>query len=99
MILFCLKTLKCIVFFYKELLALCEIIGVIGVKYIFEIINKIIYENIMKLKEIVVQNKDILQSLRISFDRPEMMKELYKRLDSMFLFFLFCIFTVNHRFI
>ena len=69
------------------MLALSEIIGVLGVKYIVEFVNKIIYEHILKLKEIVIQNKDVLSSLRISFDRPEIMKELYKRLDSKPLFF------------
>ena len=34
------------------------------------------------MKEIVIQNKDILQSLRINFDRPDAMKELYKKLES-----------------
>lgn len=48
----------------------------------FELINKIISENVIKLKEIVVQNKEILQSLRIHFDRPDIMKEAYKRLES-----------------
>jgi NCK-associated protein 1 len=63
-------------------LALCEIIGVVGVKYMAEQVNTLIYENILKIKKIVIQNKDILQSLRTNFDRPEMMRELCKRLES-----------------
>ena len=63
-------------------MALSEICGVLGVKYIIENVNEIIKERVTKTKEIVVQNKDILNSLRISFDRPELMKELYRRLDS-----------------
>jgi hypothetical protein len=45
-------------------------------------VNEIIKERVNKIKEIVNHNKDILNSLRISFDRPELMKELNKRLDS-----------------
>lgn len=67
---------------YNEICALCEIIGVVGAKYMIEQVNGLIYENLIKLKAIVSQNKEILQSLRINFDRPDMMKELYKRLES-----------------
>jgi len=66
-------------------LALTEIIGVVGTKYMVEQVNTLIFENIIKIKAIVSQNKEILQSLRINFDRPDMMKDLYKRLDSKFL--------------
>jgi NCK-associated protein 1 len=67
---------------YIELLALCDIIGVIGAKYMIEQVNTLIYENLIKIKSIVAQNKEVLQSLRINFDRPDMMKDLYKRLES-----------------
>ena len=65
-------------------MALTEIIGVVGTKYMVEQVNTLIFENIIKIKAIVSQNKEILQSLRINFDRPDMMKDLYKRLDSKF---------------
>ena len=58
------------------MLALCDIIGVVGAKYLIEQINTLIYENLVKIKAIVVQNKEILQSLRITFDRPEMINRL-----------------------
>jgi NCK-associated protein 1 len=64
-------------------LALCELIGVVGTKYLIEQVNTLIFENIIKIKTIVSQNKEVLQSLRINFDRPDMMKDLYKRLESM----------------
>lgn len=47
-----------------------------------EQVNTLIYENLIKIKSIVAQNKEVLQSLRINFDRPDMMKDLYKRLES-----------------
>lgn len=72
-----------------ELLALSEIIGVVGSKYLVEQVNALIYENLIKIKAIVVQNKEVLQSLRINFDRPDMMKDLYKRLESNFNFSLY----------
>jgi len=51
-----------------------------------EQVNTLIYENILKIKKIVIQNKDILQSLRTNFDRPEMMRELCKRLESIYIY-------------
>ena len=66
------------------MLALCELIGVVGTKYLIEQVNTLIFENIIKIKTIVSQNKEVLQSLRINFDRPDMMKDLYKRLESKF---------------
>ncbi len=68
--------------FYKELTCLCELIGAVGVKYLVDLINVIIFENLMRLKEIVIQNKETLYPLRINFERPEAMKELYKQLES-----------------
>jgi NCK-associated protein 1 len=64
------------------LAALSELIGVVGSKYIIEQVNTLIYENIIKIKAVTVQNKEVLQSLRINFDRPDMMKDLYKRLEN-----------------
>ena len=69
-----------------DLLALCDTIGVVGVKFIVEQVNMLIFENLIKIKAIVSQNKEILQSLRINFDRPDMMRDLYKRLESKLLF-------------
>lgn len=67
---------------FIEMLALCDIIGVVGVKYMIEQVNTLIYENLIKIKSIVAQNKEALQSLRINFDRPDMMRDQYKRLES-----------------
>ena len=66
-----------------------EIIGVVGSKYLVEQVNALIHENLIKIKAIVMQNKEVLQSLRINFDRPDMMKDLYKRLESNFGFTLY----------
>jgi NCK-associated protein 1 len=74
---------------YTELLALSDIIGVVGTKYMLEQVNTLIYENLIKIKAIVSQNKEVLQSLRINFDRPDMMKDLYRRLESKLISFFF----------
>ena len=63
-------------------MALCELVGVVGSKYIIEQVNALIFDNIIKIKAVTTQNKEVLQSLRINFDRPDMMKELYKRLEN-----------------
>lgn len=78
-------------------MALTEIIGVVGTKYMVEQVNTLIFENIIKIKAIVSQNKEVLQSLRINFDRPDMMKDLYKRLDSKSLQLICVLYNfVNH---
>ncbi len=64
------------------MVCLCELVGAVGVKYLIDLVNVIIFENLMRLKEIAIQNKDTLQSLRVNFDRPDTMKELYRRLES-----------------
>ena len=78
-------------------MSLFDIIGVIGAKYLIEQVNTLIYENLIKIKAIVSQNKEVLKSLRINFDRPDMMKDLYRRLESMFFTISNFIFKTRQR--
>ncbi len=76
---------------FLELVALSELVGIIGSKYILEQVNSLIYENMIKIKAVTTQNKEVLQSLRINFDRPDMMRDLYRRLESNFHLYFSCI--------
>lgn len=43
-----------------------------------------IASQVTELKKLVVINKDILMALRSNYDKPEQMKELFRRLQSKF---------------
>jgi hypothetical protein len=47
-----------------------------------EQINILIFEDLIKIKEVVFQNEEILRKMRIEFDRSDVLKECYRRLES-----------------
>ncbi|XP_052798204.1 membrane-associated protein Hem-like isoform X3 [Mya arenaria] len=63
-----------------ELKALAELIGPYGMKYMGEKLMFHVANQVEELKKLVVANKDVLAQLRTSFDRPEVMRELFKKL-------------------
>ncbi len=65
-----------------ELAALTELIGPYGVRMLNETLMWHIGSQVQELKKIVLQNKEVLVALRTNFDKPEMMKELAKRLTN-----------------
>lgn len=65
----------------NELQALAELIGPYGMKYLNENLVWHIASQLQELKKLVVVNRDVLQSLRSNFDKPENMKELFRRLQ------------------
>ena len=66
----------------NELRALTELIGPYGMKYLSESLMWHISSQVTELRKLVVQNKDTLIGLRSNYDKPEQMKELFKRLQS-----------------
>lgn len=66
----------------NELRALTELIGPYGMKYLSESLMWHISSQVVELKKLVIQNKDTLAAMRSSYDKPEQMKELFKRLSS-----------------
>lgn len=66
----------------NELRALAELIGPCGIKYLNDTLVWYIVSQVNELKKLVVQNKDTLIALRSSFDKPEHMRELSKRLQN-----------------
>ncbi|XP_013397025.1 nck-associated protein 1 isoform X2 [Lingula anatina] len=65
-----------------ELRALAELIGPYGMKYLSERLMWHISSQVEELKKLVVVNKEVLSQLRTSFDKPEQMRELFRRLQS-----------------
>ncbi|XP_064603762.1 membrane-associated protein Hem-like isoform X2 [Liolophura sinensis] len=65
-----------------ELRALAELIGPYGMKYMGERLMIHVASQVEELKGLVIQNKELLIQLRSSFDKPEVMKELFKKLQS-----------------
>ncbi|CAG7822378.1 unnamed protein product [Allacma fusca] len=63
-----------------ELRALAELIGPYGMKHLNETLMWHIAGQVQELKKMVSTNKDILLALRTNFDKPENMKELFKKL-------------------
>ncbi|XP_054709412.1 membrane-associated protein Hem-like [Uloborus diversus] len=65
----------------NELRALAELIGSYGMKYLIESLMWHIASQVTELKKLVIINKDILMALRSNYDKPESMKELFRRLQ------------------
>lgn len=65
----------------NELRALAELVGPYGIKTLNETLMLHIANQVQELKRMVLMNKDILITLRTSFDKPEVMKEQFKRLQ------------------
>lgn len=65
----------------NELRALAELIGPYGMKYLNESLMWHIASQVTELKKLVVTNKDILVALRSNYDKPEQMRELFRRLQ------------------
>uniref|UniRef100_A0A0A9YNG5 Membrane-associated protein Hem n=5 Tax=Lygus hesperus TaxID=30085 RepID=A0A0A9YNG5_LYGHE len=64
----------------NELRALAELIGPYGMKLLNETLMWHIASQVQELKKLVASNKDVLVALRTNFDKPEIMKEQFKKL-------------------
>ncbi|KRK05407.1 uncharacterized protein Dyak_GE27753 [Drosophila yakuba] len=65
----------------NELRALAELVGPYGIKTLNETLMWHIANQVQELKSLVNTNKEVLITLRTSFDKPEVMKEQFKRLQ------------------
>ncbi|XP_076116139.1 nck-associated protein 1-like isoform X5 [Mytilus galloprovincialis] len=63
-----------------ELRALAELIGPYGMKYMGERLMNHVASQVDELKKLVVGNKEVLQKLRTNYDKPEVMRDLYRQL-------------------
>lgn len=66
---------------YNELRSLAELIGPYGIKLINEQLMWHIANQVQELKRMVSMNKETLIILRSNFDKPDIMKEHFKRLQ------------------
>lgn len=57
-----------------------SISGPYGIRLLNETLMWHIGSQVQELKKLVIQNKEILSSLRTNFDKPDVMKELAKKL-------------------
>nr|MBE5725884.1 HEM-protein [Cucujiformia] len=64
----------------NELRALAELIGPYGMKQMNETLMWHIASQVVELKKLAETNKDVLVALRTNFDKPEVMKEQFKKL-------------------
>nr|MBE5725879.1 HEM-protein [Cucujiformia] len=65
----------------NELRALAELIGPYGMKQINETLMWHIASQVVELKKLAESNKEVLLALRTNFDKPEIMKEQFKKLS------------------
>ncbi|XP_030759273.1 membrane-associated protein Hem [Sitophilus oryzae] len=66
----------------NELRALAELIGPYGMKQLSETLMWHIASQVVELKKLAEINKDVLLLLRTNFDKPDVMKEQFKRLTN-----------------
>lgn len=65
----------------NELRSLAELIGPYGMKQLSETLMWHIASQVLELKKLAEANKEVLVTLRTNFDKPEVMKEQFKRLQ------------------
>ncbi|XP_077549488.1 nck associated protein 1 Hem [Haemaphysalis longicornis] len=66
----------------QELRSLAELIGPYGMKFLNESLMWHIASQVAELKKIVHQNREILIELRSNYDKPEQMRELFRKLQN-----------------
>nr|XP_022336587.1 nck-associated protein 1-like isoform X3 [Crassostrea virginica] len=65
-----------------ELRALAELIGPYGMRHLGERLMGHVASQVEELKKLVIQNKEVLFNMRTSFDKPEAMRDLFRRLGN-----------------
>uniref|UniRef100_A0A8C3LB21 Nck-associated protein 1 n=1 Tax=Chrysolophus pictus TaxID=9089 RepID=A0A8C3LB21_CHRPC len=66
----------------SEMRALSELLGPYGMKFLSESLMWHISSQVAELKKLVVENVEVLTQMRTSFDKPDQMAALFKRLSS-----------------
>lgn len=66
----------------NELRSLAELIGPYGMKQLSETLMWHIASQVIELKKLAEINKEVLVALRTNFDKPEVMKEQFKKLTN-----------------
>uniref|UniRef100_A0AAY4ETV1 Nck-associated protein 1 n=1 Tax=Denticeps clupeoides TaxID=299321 RepID=A0AAY4ETV1_9TELE len=66
----------------SEMRSLSELLGPYGMKFLSESLMWHISSQVAELKKLVVENVEVLTQMRTSFDKPEQMVALFKKLTS-----------------
>lgn len=66
----------------NELQALAELLGAYGMKHLGQKMMQQIASQVGEIKKLIIANKDVLMSLRTSFDKPDQCMELLRRLKN-----------------
>uniref|UniRef100_A0A674DAB3 Nck-associated protein 1 n=1 Tax=Salmo trutta TaxID=8032 RepID=A0A674DAB3_SALTR len=66
----------------SEMRSLSELLGPYGMKFLSESLMWHISSQVAELKKLVVDNVEVLNQMRTSFDKPEQMAALFKKLSS-----------------
>uniref|UniRef100_A0A3P8XY47 Nck-associated protein 1 n=1 Tax=Esox lucius TaxID=8010 RepID=A0A3P8XY47_ESOLU len=66
----------------SEMRSLSELLGPYGMKFLSESLMWHISSQVAELKKLVVDNVEVLTQMRTSFDKPEQMAALFKKLSS-----------------
>uniref|UniRef100_A0A3P8WP92 Nck-associated protein 1 n=1 Tax=Cynoglossus semilaevis TaxID=244447 RepID=A0A3P8WP92_CYNSE len=66
----------------SEMRSLSELLGPYGMKFLSESLMWHISSQVAELKKLVVENMEVLNQMRTSFDKPEHMAALFKKLTS-----------------
>ncbi|RXM30390.1 Nck-associated protein 1 [Acipenser ruthenus] len=66
----------------SEMRALSELLGPYGMKFLSESLMWHISSQVAELKKLVVDNVEVLTQMRTSFDKPDQMAALFKKLSS-----------------
>ncbi|XP_025425507.1 membrane-associated protein Hem [Sipha flava] len=64
-----------------ELRALAELVGPYGMKLLNETLTWHVASQVQELKKLVAANRDVLLALRTNFDKPDVMKTEFKKLQ------------------
>ncbi|XP_037829346.1 nck-associated protein 1 isoform X2 [Kryptolebias marmoratus] len=71
-----------LVFVFPEMRSLSELLGPYGMKFLSESLMWHIASQVSELKKLVVENMEVLTQMRTSFDKPDHMAALFKKLTS-----------------
>uniref|UniRef100_A0AAY5KA95 Nck-associated protein 1 n=1 Tax=Esox lucius TaxID=8010 RepID=A0AAY5KA95_ESOLU len=75
------QTYSYILFILSEMRSLSELLGPYGMKFLSESLMWHISSQVAELKKLVVDNVEVLTQMRTSFDKPEQMAALFKKLS------------------
>lgn len=86
MVLFSVFNCKCYILYghFIELRSLAQILGPYGIKFLSERLIWHVACQITELKKLVLENREVLRTMRTNFDKPDRMRDLLSQLSGSF---------------